>query len=89
MPRSRDTGFTHPQTFVITSRAAYERRRDWLKLIGSGVAGAAMASWAGRQAQAQVARAGKLAPLSSVRSAISGGATMEKPTAYVDATVGF
>ena len=44
MPRSRDTGFTHPQTFEITSRAAYERRRDWLKLIGSGVAGAAMAA---------------------------------------------
>jgi methionine sulfoxide reductase catalytic subunit len=86
MPRSRDTGFTHPYPSEITTRAAYEGRRDWLKLIGSGAAGAAMASWGGRHAQAQVARAGKLAALGSVRSAISGGATMEKPTAYVDAT---
>ena len=87
MPFSRDNGFNHRHASEITPRAAYEGRRDLLKLIGTGVAGTALASWAARDAHAQtIARAGKLAPLASVRSTISGGATMEKPTAYIDAT---
>jgi len=87
MPFLRDNGFNHPFPSEITPRTAYEGRRDLLKLLGTGVAGAALASWAARDAHAQtIARAGKLAPLASVRSTISGGATMEKPTAYIDAT---
>ena len=86
MPFLRDPGFVIPSASEITTRTAYEGRRDMLKLLGSGVAGAAMASWAARDAQAQTARASKLAPLASTRSAIAGGVTMEKPTPYVDAT---
>ncbi len=83
----RDHGFNHRHSAEITRRDAYEGRRDMLKLLGTGVAGAALASWAARDAYAQlVALDGKLAPLASVRSTISGGATMEKPTAYADAT---
>jgi methionine sulfoxide reductase catalytic subunit len=86
MPLTRDHGFNHRHPSEITPRAAYEGRRDLLKLLGTGAAGAALAGWAARDAHAQVARAGKLAALASVRSTISGGVTMEKPTAYVDAT---
>ncbi len=82
----RDKGFDHAHRCEITPRATYERRRELLKLLGCGVAGAAMASWAARDAHAQTARPGKLAALSGARSAVSGGATMEKPSAYVDAT---
>ena len=86
MPFLRDPGFVIPPASEITPRAAYEGRRDMLRLLGTGVAGAAMASWAARDAHAQTARAGKLAPLASTRSAIAGGVTMDKPTPYVDAT---
>ena len=45
-----------------------------------------MASWAARDAQAQTQRPNKLAPLSGAPSTAAGGATVEKPTAYADAT---
>lgn len=89
MHHLRDHGFTHPISSEITPRMAYEGRRDWLKLVGSGIAGSALAAWAGRDARAQTAgaaRPGKLAPLAAVRSSVSGAATMEKATAYIDAT---
>ena len=86
MPFLRNSGFLRLHPSEITPRASYERRRELLKLLGSGVAGTAMASWATRDAHAQTLRPGKLAALSGVRSAVSGGATMEKPSAYADAT---
>ena len=86
MPFLRNSGFLPLHPSEITPRASYERRRELLKLLGSGVAGTAMASWATRDAHAQTLRPGKLAALSGVRSAVSGGATMEKPSAYADAT---
>jgi sulfoxide reductase catalytic subunit YedY len=55
-------------------------------LLGSGVAGASLAAWAGRDARAQIARPGKLAALPAMRSAVSGAVTMERPTDYTDAT---
>lgn len=82
----RDNGFGHQFPSEITPRAVYEGRREWLRQLGSGVAGAALAGWAARDARAQVARPGKLAPLAGLRSGISGAVTMEKPTAYGDAT---
>ena len=83
----RDPGFIHARASEITPRSAYEGRRALLKLLGSGVAGAALAGWVARDAQAQTAaRPGKLPPLASVRSGLAGGATLEKPTAYADAT---
>jgi len=84
--RSKDQGFIHPHPSEITPRAAYEGRRDMLKLLATGAAGAAMASWAGREALAQAAAPGKLAPLKGEKSSVAGAQTMEKLTEYKDAT---
>jgi sulfoxide reductase catalytic subunit YedY len=46
-------GFIHPQSSEITPQAVYRQRRDMLRLMATGVAGAGLASWAGRQALAQ------------------------------------
>ena len=53
----RQSGFNHPHSSDITPRAAYEGRRDMLRLMAGGAAGAAMAAWAGREALAQAAPA--------------------------------
>ncbi|HEY9237663.1 MAG TPA: protein-methionine-sulfoxide reductase catalytic subunit MsrP, partial [Burkholderiaceae bacterium] len=44
----RDRGFVHPLSSEITPRSAYAERRAMLKLLGTGVAGAALAGWAAR-----------------------------------------
>ena len=82
----KSRGFVHADSSEITPRASYEGRRDLLKLIGTGVAGSALAAWAARDVHAQVARPGKLAPLAGARTALAGGMTMEKPTPYADIT---
>ncbi|QPF75514.1 protein-methionine-sulfoxide reductase catalytic subunit MsrP [Roseateles sp. DAIF2] len=71
--------FLHPDRYgriassEITPRALYEGRRDWLKLMAGGaLAGLGLES----------ARAA----LPSVKSALPGALTMEKPTARQDAT---
>jgi len=79
-------GFIHPIASEITPQSAYQGRRDMLKLLVSGVAGAAMASWASREALAQVQRPGKLAALAGARSNVTGAVSMEKITEYKDAT---
>ncbi|OUM03163.1 protein-methionine-sulfoxide reductase catalytic subunit MsrP [Variovorax sp. JS1663] len=84
--RSDDSGFIHPRSSEITPRAAYEGRRDMLKLLAGGVAGAALASWAARDALAQAVAPGKLAALKGEKSAVAGAQTMEKLTDYKDAT---
>ena len=72
-------GFSHPVPSEITPRGIYQGRRDLIKLMASGAAGAALAGWAGRDAMAQaVARPGKLAALPGARSAVLGAVTMEK-----------
>ena len=82
----KDRGFVHTNSSEITPPAAYEDRRNMLKLLATGAAGATLAIWAGRDALAQVARPNKLAALAGVRSTVAGAVTMEKPTAYIDAT---
>ncbi len=84
--RTQDSGFDHPRLGEITPRRVYEQRREWLRWMAAGAAGSALAAWAGRDALAQAARPGKLAPLSGARSAVSGAVTMEKLTDYQDAT---
>ena len=81
-----DRGFVHPESSAITPQRIYEGRRDLLKLLAGGAAGATLAGWAGRDALAQVARPGKLAALPGTRSAVAGGMTMEKNTSYADVT---
>jgi len=83
----RDTsGFIHPLSSEITPRAAYEGRRELLKLMAGGAAGAALATFAGREAFAQGTGPHKLAPLPGARSAVPGAQTMEKLTDYKDAS---
>ncbi|MGE0496844.1 MAG: protein-methionine-sulfoxide reductase catalytic subunit MsrP [Ramlibacter sp.] len=84
--RSSRQGFIHPFASEITPRQVYEGRRDLMKLMATGVAGAALASWAGREALAQVPRPGKLAALPGGKTAVAGGVTMEKVTDYQDAS---
>jgi len=83
---SRDDGFIHPRSSEITSRGVYEGRREMLKLLAGGVAGAALAGWAGREALAGVTGPGKLPPLAGGTSTVPGAQTMEKLSDYKDAT---
>jgi len=88
IPRARRDGHVHPIASEITPRALYEQRRDFLRLLAAGGAGAALAGWAGRDALAQAAataRPGKLAALAGTRSSVAGAVTLDKPTAYADA----
>ncbi|MEW6098228.1 MAG: protein-methionine-sulfoxide reductase catalytic subunit MsrP [Pseudomonadota bacterium] len=80
--------YEHPVASEITPQAVYESRRDWLRWMATGAAGAALAAWANGEALAQAvpSRPGKLPPLDAVRSAVPGAVTMEKPTAYQDVT---
>lgn len=81
------SGFSHPVSSEITPRDVYQQRRDLIKLMATGAAGAAIASWAGREALAQaVARPGKLGALPGGKSAVAGAVTMEKVTDYKDVT---
>lgn len=85
--RTGRDGFQHPVASEITPRAAYEDRRRMLKWMATGAAGAALATWAQREALAQqVQRPGKLAQLPAVRSTVAGATTMEKLTEYKDAS---
>jgi sulfoxide reductase catalytic subunit YedY len=83
-------GFHHTETSEITPRPLYEGRRDALKMIATTASGTALAAWASRSALAQVPattqRPGKLAALTSRASKVDGAMSMEKPTAYKDAS---
>lgn len=88
MLRSRNSGFIHQNSHEITPREVYEGRRDLLRWMAGGAAGAALAGWAGREASAQTAtpRPGKLAALPGQPSKVAGAQTMEKLTDYKDAS---
>ncbi len=79
-------GFDHGIPSEITPRGVYEGRRDLMKLMAAGAAGATLAAWASREAFAQVARPGKLAALAGTKSGVAGANTMEKVTDYKDAS---
>jgi len=83
--RSNGHGF-HLPSGDITPRHLYEGRRDFLRLLAGGAAGAAMAGWAGREALAATTPPGKLAALPSVPSKVPGAMTMEALTDYKDAS---
>jgi methionine sulfoxide reductase catalytic subunit len=84
--KTRSDGFNHPLSSEITPQAVWRDRRELIKIMATGAAGAALAAWASRQALAQTARSGKLAPLAGIKSAVAGAVTMEKTTDYKDAT---
>jgi sulfoxide reductase catalytic subunit YedY len=85
--RTGGDGFQNPAASELTPRAVYEDRRRLLKWLATGAAGAALATWAQREALAQqVPKPGKLPPLPAGRSTLAGAVTMEKVTEYKDAT---
>ena len=86
--RSDDDGFTHSLPSEITPRAVYEERRQLLKMLmaGGATAAAASAHLSAFADTSGMTPSGKLAALPSVRSQVAGAVTMEKSTAYKDAT---
>ncbi|WP_341921072.1 protein-methionine-sulfoxide reductase catalytic subunit MsrP [Polaromonas sp. YR568] len=79
--------FDHAIPSDITPAGVYQQRRNLIKLMATGAAGATIASWAGRQALAQaVTKPGKLAALPGAKSGVTGAVTMEKVTDYKDVT---
>ncbi len=82
----KDEGFIHPRASEITPRAVYEQRREFLKRMAVGAAGAGLAAWAAREGLAQVAAPGKLAPLRGAKSAVAGAVVPDKVTPYRDIT---
>ena len=85
--KTHANGYSHALPSEITTHGIYQGRREMMKLMATGAAGAALASWAGREAMAQtVAKPGKLATLAGGKSAVAGAMVMEKITEYKDAT---
>jgi sulfoxide reductase catalytic subunit YedY len=68
----------------ITPRAVYAQRREFLGKLAAGSAGAALTSWAARDAVAQTISPGKRPPLPAGKSPVSVALTMEKLTPYSD-----
>jgi sulfoxide reductase catalytic subunit YedY len=85
IPRA-SSGFTHPFSSEITSREAYLKRRDTLRLLAGGAAGTLLSSFAVREALAATAAPGKLKALASMPSKVAGATTVEKITDYKDAS---
>ena len=84
--KSNQDGYCHTVSSEITSQRVYDGRRDLIKLMASGVAGAALSSWALREAHAATPRPGKLAPLPGLSSNVDGATTMDQLTDYKDAS---
>ena len=89
--KTNDSGFIHGASSEITPLPVYQGRRDIMRLMATGAAGAAMATWASREVFAQaagaaVARPGKGAVLAGVKSTVAGAMTVEKITDYKDAS---
>lgn len=85
--KTSNQGFVHPVASEITPEAAYQSRRQLIRLMASGVAGAALAAWASREAFAQAWGApGQNPVLASSRSTVAGALSMEKVTEYKDAS---
>lgn len=84
--RPSDTGFDHPTASEITPRDVFESRRSLLQTMALGAAGLSLAGWAARDARAEMKGPGVLSVLTAAASNVPGAQTMDKPTAYRDAT---
>jgi methionine sulfoxide reductase catalytic subunit len=84
--RSFHTGFDHAVASDITPRKVFESRRALLQQMALGATGLSLASWAARDARAEMQRPGVLPALAATPSGVPGSQTMDKPTAYKDAT---
>jgi sulfoxide reductase catalytic subunit YedY len=88
--QSNAGGFSHEKPSEITPREVFEGRRSLLLRMATGLSAGAMASLSSAQAFAQTTVAyappGKLSILNARASTLDGGVTMEKLTAYKDAS---
>jgi sulfoxide reductase catalytic subunit YedY len=88
--KSLAQGFEHPVPSEITPQVVCHGRRRVLQQLATGIAGAGLAAWAARDGLAQGAswgaRPGKLAALDAKATAVEGGMTFDKVTAYKDAS---
>ncbi len=80
--KTRNNGFVHPHPGEITPEGVYHQRRDLLRWLAGGAAGSLLSAWALRDARAQM----PAARLAGRKSAVAGATTVEKPTAYKDAS---
>lgn len=80
-------GFIHATASDITPLGVYQSRRDMIRLMATGAAGAALASWASREAFAQSwTPPGQQAAIAHVKTSVVGALTMEKVTEYKHAS---
>ena len=88
--KSYSDGFSHGVPSEITDKSVYEGRRDLLKYMATGIAGAGLAAWASRSAMAQGAvwgaRPGKGVALNGIVSKVDGANAVDKVTPYKDAS---
>ena len=85
--KTGNQGFVHPDASEITPESIYQSRRQLIRLMAGGGAGAALASWASREAfaQAWVAPGQNLA-LAGSKSSVAGALSLEKVTEYKHAS---
>jgi methionine sulfoxide reductase catalytic subunit len=84
--RTHPDGFHHATPSEITTPSVYRQRRQFIAHMATGVAGLALAAWAQRDARASMHRPGKLAPLDTAPSSLSGAMVIDKVTPYADAS---
>ena len=80
----KDRGFQHAQASEITPREVYEQRRSLLKALALGAGGAALSTWAARDARAE--GPARSTPLPGKRSTVAGALVLDKPTPLDDVT---
>jgi len=85
--KTTSSAYDHGVPSEITPTEVYHARRDLLRWMASGAAGATLASWGAREAFAQgVKLPGKNPPLAAVKSSVTGALSLEKLTDYKDAS---
>jgi len=80
----KDQGHGPRRGEPVTPHAVYAQRRELLRKLAAGGAGAALAAWAARDAIGQAVSPGRRPPLPASKSPVSGALTMEKLTPYSD-----
>ena len=85
--QSSNQGFFHPASSEITPEVTYQSRRQLIRLMASGAAGAALASWASREAFAQAwGASGQNPALFGSKTSVAGALSLEKVTEYKHAS---
>ncbi len=81
--RSGDDGFLHPRSSEITPREVYLGRREWMRRMALGAGGLMGGGWWARDAAGSTSSS---ATLQARPSGVPGARTLDKPTAFKDAT---